>query len=132
MFKLITGVLVVSIFTSSTGFLAAKQEPIADVKYIVAVGWEQAKPGGKNQPLVTNVFHFECETNYGIVESQLKEHYNAYYKSNRGTMYMKDEIEFSYDSRAEAEIKRTQMIAKYKNNGNDVLLIDKFSVACED
>lgn len=101
-------------------------------KYIVAIAWEQAKSGGKNQPIVTNVFRFDCETNYGLVEGQLKTHYDAYYKSNRNTMYLKDELEFSYDNRADADKKRTELIAKFKNNGNDVLLIDRFSVKCDD
>lgn len=99
--------------------------------YIVAVAREQAKSGGKNEQVVTNVIYFKCERNYGRVESQLKDYYDANYKSSRNTMYIKDELEFSFDSRFAAEKKRTELIAKYRNNGDNPLLIEKFAVSCD-
>lgn len=99
--------------------------------YMVVIAREQAKNGGRNQPVVTNVFYFKCENNYYKVEGQFKNYYDAYYKTSRNTIYIKDELEFSFDSRPAAEKKRTELIAKYRDNGDDPLLIAKFSVSCD-
>jgi hypothetical protein len=47
-------------------------------------------------------------------------------------MYIKDANKFMYNSYGEAEKGRRERIAKYVNNGDDPLLIDKFSVLCAD
>lgn len=106
------------------------------VKYGFCVAREQAKSGAKNEPVVTNVFKFTCGTeNYPkdyIILGQFNTFYVAYYKTSRNTMHIKDEIKFMYDTWGEAEKKRNETIAKYVNNGNNPLLIEKFSVQCED
>jgi hypothetical protein len=128
--KFLTVIAAMLIFCSS--FKSYKPIPVEDPKYVVAIAREQKKSGGKNQPVVTNVFYFNCDgRNSKAVETQLQEYYNAYYKNSRGAMYIKDELEFSYDTKAAAEKKRTELIAKYRDNGDDVLLIDRFSVSCD-
>jgi len=106
------------------------------VKYVFCIAREQAKSGGKNQPVVTNVFKFTCgDEQYPkdyIILGEFNTYYDAFYKKNRNTMHIKDENKFMYNSYSEAEKGRRERIAKYVNNGDDPLLIEKFSVLCPD
>lgn len=105
-------------------------------RYGFCIGREQAKAGGKNQPVVTNVFKFTCgDEQYPkeyIIEGQFNTYYESFFKSNRNTMYMKDKLKFMYNSYSEAEKGRREYVAKYVNNGDDPLLITKFFVLCDD
>ena len=105
------------------------------VKYGFCVAREQAKSGGKNEPVVSNVFKFSCGTEHYpkdyIILGQFKTYYDAYYKKTRNSMHIKDDLKFMYDSWDEAEKERLKRIAKYVNNGDQPLLIEKFSVMCD-
>lgn len=105
-------------------------------RYGFCVGREQAKAGGKNQPVVSNVYKFTCgDEQYPkeyIIEGQFNTYYEAFFKSNRNTMYIKDKLKFMYNSYSEAEKGRRETIAKYVNNGDDPLLMEKFYVLCDE
>lgn len=118
--------------------ISKNKETIKKIEYVrygFCVAREQAKAGGKNQPVVTNVFKFTCgEENYPkeyIIEGQFNTYYEAYYKNNRNTMHIKDKLKFMYDSYNEAEKGRREQIAKYVNNSDDPLLMNRFSVLCD-
>lgn len=133
--KLSTLVIVAAVLLIAQSFLANKPDKpkTDDVKYVYCLAWQQAKAGGKNQPVVSNVFRFECDNRDYIILNEFHDYYDAYFKSSSYTgLQVKSDLKFMYSSRSEAETGRTQAIAKYRNNGNTPLLMEKFSVECED
>ena len=132
--KLSTIVILAAMLLVAQSFISSSSlKPKSDdVKYVFCLAWQQGIGSAKSQPVVSNVFSFECDNEYDIL-NQFQDYYKAYFKSSTYTgLQVKSDLKFKYDSRSEAEIGRTQRIAKYRDNGNTPLLMSKFSVECGD
>lgn len=133
--KALSIVTLVLVTILSTGFKPVENNKKAnDPKYYVAYAKENYA-NGKWSYAVTNVVYVDCEF-FGptTVTNQLYTYYNAYYKKSRNTISFGgrgDILAFEFDTKSEAESKRRELIAKFNGN-NDILVIENFSVSCED
>ncbi len=107
-----------------------------DPKYYVAMGKENYGGGKLASFAITNVVYLDCDHEHTTttVTNQLYTYYKAFHQKSRGSISFGgrgDISAFSFDSRSAAEKQRRELIAKFGQN-NDVLLIEKFSVLCDD
>jgi hypothetical protein len=110
--------------------MAQNTEP----KYVVAQAWEQPKTASGRQPVITNVAYFNCKK-YGsreaYVEHQLNTYYDSEFKRSRNTLSIRDVVVFVFDTRDKAEAKRRELIAKVNDGRWTPVLMERFSVLCE-
>lgn len=120
--------LITGLFLSS--FKTTSKELMDDApKYYVTLAWET---GAFNTtgPLITNVTYVNCKFHSDKkVANDLVEYYNTYYLKERKTSSINGILSWRYDTYDQAEKKRRELLSGYKAKW-DVLLIEKFSVLC--
>lgn len=107
-----------------------------DPKYYVAYASENYANGKRSTYVITNVVYVSCDHSHTgtTVTNQLYTYYNAYHKKSRNSISLgtgNNTFAFEFDSRSQAESKRRELIARF-NKDNDALLLEKFSVLCDD
>ena len=107
-----------------------------DPKYYVAMGKENYGNGKLPSFAITNVVYLDCDHEHTTttVTNQLYTYYKAFHQKSRGSVSFGGRADISanaFDSRSAAEKYRRELIAKFGQN-NDVLLIEKFSALCDD
>ena len=128
--------LAVSLAVLLCSFIAAKKTSTDDdPKYYVATGWEvPTSSANKGQPVVSNVTYVNCKYHSpDKVKLQLAEFYNAYYRKTRNALHLNPTVAWRFDTRDKAEKKRRELIVDFQNNGGwEPLLVEKFTVLCND
>jgi hypothetical protein len=126
-----------SILLLSSFTVNKANKKLYDPKYYVAAAKETFTD--KSGYAVTNVVYVNCDHEHTTttVTNQLYTYYDAYYKKSRGSVSFGgrgDITAWAFDTRSAAESKRRELIAGYNNNPRkpDVLLIEKFSVLCDE
>jgi hypothetical protein len=100
-------------------------------KYYVTLAWETVA-FNTTGPLITNVTYVNCKFHSDKkVANDLVEYYNAYYLKERKTSSINRILSWRYDTYDQAEKKRRELLSGYKAKW-DVLLIEKFTVLCDD
>ncbi|MEI9955272.1 MAG: hypothetical protein WDM90_02965 [Ferruginibacter sp.] len=124
----ITCILLLSNFT-----IHHANKKLYDPKYYVAIGKENYSDGKKASYVVSNVVYVGCDNYHSTttVTNQLITYYDAYYKKNRGSVSFVDRIAWAFDTKSAAESKRRELIADYNNGKFDVLMMERFSVICD-
>lgn len=127
----------ISILLLSSFIVNKANKKMYEPKYYVATAKETFTD--KSGYAVTNVVYVSCDNYHSTttVTNQLNTYYAAYYKKNRGSVSFGgrgDITAWEFDTRSAAENKRRELIAGYNNNPRkpDVLLIEKFSVLCDE
>ncbi|HTE01016.1 MAG TPA: hypothetical protein VK668_17110 [Mucilaginibacter sp.] len=127
-------IAVVCLLTLSSSFKTANKK-LYDPKYYVATAKETFTD--KSGYVVTNVVYVACDHDHTTttVTNQLYTYYAAYYKKNRNSVSFGgrgDITAWAFDTRSAAESKRRELIAQYNDRKFDVLLIERFSVLCDE